>query len=332
LSNEWSELTLGENLKEKLTVIEDLYFCNDMPVPFKDDLKIHPVKVKDYNIFYSLISCFTINKNEDMTGIGISMTHLDYLCHLISEEEKKGQKFLINQFFNLLELIFNIRNGLICPTCFSKDKEIHLFDDINKEIFEISKQFNRQVKEEQESYVAEVKRYLEKIQICPHCGNHKRDLIYIDFAPKHKIVKVGLSTIDSNDYEMLKTVFCYQNILDYDDEYIDPELKEALDETTKLKNKNMGHPSLEKQKACVVISSPYTFDTVNELTLRKFTYLLRTIDSKMQYTAYRQGEMSGLVTFKNELEHWIWSSDKKKDKFSDIKSVDSIKKKFEAVT
>ena len=49
-------------------------------------------------------------------------------------------------------------------------------------------------------------------------------------------------------------IFCYQNMPDYDDEYIDPELKADLEEAARLRNPNNVQPSLEKQECCL---NPY---------------------------------------------------------------------------
>ena len=56
--------------------------------------------------------------------------------------------------------------------------------------------------------------------------------------------------------------------------------------------------------------------------------LLRTIDTKLHYFAYRQAEASGMVKFGKELDHWIYSSDKQ-DKFAHIQKLDDFKSKIE---
>ena len=66
-------------IKDKIDLYQQIYFTHDEPIPFKDDLFIYPVLVKDYYQFYSLIDIFTVEKNEDKSGIGIAMTNLDYL-------------------------------------------------------------------------------------------------------------------------------------------------------------------------------------------------------------------------------------------------------------
>ena len=68
-----------QQLQRLIDSYEQFYFTHDDPVPFKGKLKIYPVLVKDYYKFYSTVSLFTQNKNEDPTGKGIAMTHLDYL-------------------------------------------------------------------------------------------------------------------------------------------------------------------------------------------------------------------------------------------------------------
>ena len=49
-------------------------------------------------------------------------------------------------------------------------------------------------------------------------------------------------------------------MVDYDDEYIDPELKAELEEAARLENSNNASPSLEKQISCIVASTSYRYD------------------------------------------------------------------------
>ena len=73
-------------VKDKIDLYQQIYFTHDEPIPFKGDLFIYPVLVKDYYQFYSLIDIFTVEKNEDKTGIGIAMTNLDYLIHMTKSD------------------------------------------------------------------------------------------------------------------------------------------------------------------------------------------------------------------------------------------------------
>ena len=84
--------------------------------------------------------------------------------------------------------------------------------------------------------------------------------------------------------------------------------------------------------SCVISAcGSYTYETIQEISIRKLVILLRTIDARLHYFAYRQGEMSGMVKFNKELDHWIYSSDKK-SKFDDIMTLDALKNKMKDVT
>ena len=110
-----------------------------------------------------------------------------------------------------------------------------------------------------------------------------------------------------------------------------PKLKAELEEVARLKNPNNVQPSLEKQESCIVSTGVYTYETIKDITIRKMVILLRTIDARLHYFAYRQGELSGMVKFKNEISHWIYGVDNK-NKFDDIMTMDSLRDKLKDVT
>ena len=103
-------------IKDTMEIYEEQFFANDEPVPFVGGLYIYPAIVKDYYNFYNLISCFTMDKNDDPSGEGLSMTDLQYVFHVMKQDNSFVFK---DQFVNLLELVFQIDNGLFCdnPDC-----------------------------------------------------------------------------------------------------------------------------------------------------------------------------------------------------------------------
>ena len=324
------------NFEDKIKFLEQKYFTHDLPIPFKRNLKIYPVLVKDYYNFYSLISCFTLDKNADIKAKGVKMTHLGYIFHLIEQEGEKHH--LINQFFSLLSLVFKEENTLICsnPDC---DEGELTFEQIWEDLEKYEKEEKKKLKDitDEKELLAKLKRlqmeYLQKIEICPICGSRKREKINIMEEKGTKHLYIGHTEITNKDFDELRKIVCYQNIPDFDDDYIDPDLKKDLEEVARLKNPNNVQPTLEKQESCIVSSSPYKFSELQELSIRRFVLLLRTIDTKLHYFAYRQAEASGMVSFKGELDHWIYSNtDHKKNKFKDLLSVDAIKEKFSAAT
>ena len=111
---------------------------------------------------------------------------------------------------------------------------------------------------------------------------------------------------------------------------LDPELEAELQEAARLENPNATSPSLEKQESCLVASTSYKYSELKELSIRKLVLLLRTVDKKLHYFTYRQAEASGMVSFKSELPHWIYGSDKR-DKFERLQTLDSFKEKMAQV-
>ena len=115
-------------VKQNIQQFEQIYFTHDEPVPLKDHLLIYPVLVKDYNLFYSLIDIFTINKNEDPNGI--SMSHLDYFIYLM-QPEHEGSEIFTRKVISMFELIFHIKNGIRC-VCDHDNDTYMSYEDYDK--------------------------------------------------------------------------------------------------------------------------------------------------------------------------------------------------------
>ena len=101
----------------------------------------------------------------------------------------------------------------------------------------------------------------------------------------------------------------HQNIPDYKEEDINPDLKKDLEEKRRLENKGKKTVSIEKQIMAIVISSSLTFEDVLNLTIRKFYIVLEMIDKKLHYEIYKTASMSGMVEFKTEIEHYLSETD-----------------------
>lgn len=306
--------------QQKLEYMEQVFFANDTPLPFKGDLKIYPVKIKDYYKFYSLVSCFTMDKNTDIENMGIKKSHLDYALFM-AEKDKTGFGM---RFVELLKLVFNLENAIICDNkeCDFEEQEIYGF---YAQLFALQEEYKGANIDRRK----EIEDKVDSLCRCPKCGTPLREKIFMSFKEKERSLFIGYEKIGKDEYDFLRRIYCYQNILDYDDSYVDPELKEAIEERKRLESAGAENPSLEKQEAAVITGSSYTFETIKELTLRKFTVLLRIIEAKLQYEAMRTGEMSGMVTFKNPIPHWLYSGNKKKSIMDEVTSLDSFKGKFQ---
>ena len=121
----------SQTIKDKIDLYQQIYFTHDEPIPFKGDLFIYPVLVKDYYNFYSLIDIFTVDKNEDQTGIGIAMTNLDYLIHM-TKSDFPNHEIVVRKIISMFELIFHIKNGLICE-CDENHDTFMTFEELYNE-------------------------------------------------------------------------------------------------------------------------------------------------------------------------------------------------------
>ena len=328
---------ISEQLQKKLDLWEKCYFSLDEAVPFKDNLRVYPVLVKDYYKFYSCFPCLTMDKNtkmvigEDGRPIkvsnpkGIGMSYLGYLIESMQEGEIGAA--LTSQLIGLIELVFHEKNGFFCPNC---GEEI-LFEEIKNELDNIIKEIVESKGTKEQIDIAKIEYFKEKMK-CKKCGSNMREIISIKNEGNIKKLSIKNTDISPKDFDELKALVSRQNILDYDgDKYIDPDLKEELEIKARLQNKNYTSPSLEKQMVCVCAGTGYTLKELKEIPLRKLTLLLKTVDSKANYYAQVQGAYSGMVKFKQDPSHWIFG-DNKKDIASEFTSLESFTGKFNDVT
>lgn len=104
--------------------------------------------VKNYYDFYSTVDILQYKKNEDPTGIGISMSNLDYLIHKSQQDNDEGV-MVTRKIIKLFELIFHVQNGIICEC----DENMDTYKDYNTLIKEISEiRNNPEFQEEMKKY------------------------------------------------------------------------------------------------------------------------------------------------------------------------------------
>lgn len=301
----------------EIEYLKQAYFELDNPIPFLKFF-IKPILIKDYYTFYWAVECLTLEKNKDPNGIALSQ--LGYLLKKIEEDSTFAAKLS-----TIIELVLGIENGSYCSKCgfFRTIEQVGLAYNLLSGISQEGKSADKYANEFTEAYNKE-------IAFCPDCGSLMADVIsWGTDENRRAFIKIKDSIVTKECFEDFKQIVCHQNMPDYNDEYIDPALEEELKEVERLRNKNIAFPSLEKQMCCVIAGSAYTFETLKNLSLRKFVLLLKTIDTKLHYQIYKMNENSGAVTFKAGLDHWIYET--KKSRFDNIVSLDSIKEKLKHV-
>lgn len=314
----------------------------------------HPVLVEDYYNFYASFPCLTMDKNTKVimddkgrpkkvsNPQGIAQSYLAYLIDKMEDPEQGS--LVTQQVISLFELVFHIKRGFYCPKC---GKEITLeealaqmmthveqFQQRAQEIY--SQQFfddeKHEIPKEIMSDITQKAKmdYLNKMVEC-ECGGTMGDIFSIKQGAIKKLLVKGVE-IGAQDFEELKALIPRQNILDYDgDKYIDPDLKEELEIKARLQNKDYTSPTLEKQLICVAVGTGFAIEYLHKITMRKLSLLLKTIDAKNMYYAQVQAAMSGMVKFKEDPKHWIFTDNKKNIK-DELTSLENFEKKFEHVT
>lgn len=143
------------------------------------------------------------------------------------------------------------------------------------------------------------------------CLNLKNPRIQIDEKGKSYIVDGENSDtiITSKDFEDIRRIIMYQNILHYDDSYINPDLKKAIEETNELKNKNLVPPNVERKIAIITSHTGLSKEEQLRMTFRSHSVLFEEVVREVDYSTARSICLLG----GKDMENWIFRD--KKGKF-----------------
>lgn len=165
------------------------------------------------------------------------------------------------------------------------------------------------------------------LQLC--CHIKFEDIRYIkDSKGKIRLILNGIE-YDKTDFNNIKEIICYQNMPDYENKYLDPELEKELNEANELQNQNQGSTTLERQLICVSKEYSYKIQELYDIPIRKFVQMLQIADAQLHYKIYKTGECSGMVSFKTPITHYLYV---KNSKFDSLISYESFKEKMKQVT
>lgn len=143
------------------------------------------------------------------------------------------------------------------------------------------------------------------------CLNLKNPRIQIDKKGKSYIADGENSDtiITSKDFEDIRRIIMYQNILHYDDSYINPDLKKAIEETNELKNKNLIPPNVERKIAIITSHTGLSKEEQLRMTFRSHSVLFEEVVREVDYSTARSICLLG----GKDMENWIFRD--KKGKF-----------------
>lgn len=164
---------------------------------------------------------------------------------------------------------------------------------------------------------------------------------YYDFAigilglvcGKNAEIKYNNSTLEFsvNGFEITNKVFndlrkiiIIQNDIDFDiNEFMNIDTVNALEKARAFEaSKNKEKADIEDYIDSLIIDMKVTEEYVADLTARKFWRYIKRINQHDEYQACRSGQMSGMVTFKEPLKHWMTSIETT-GRYEDLKTDES---------
>ena len=136
--------------------------------------------------------------------------------------------------------------------------------------------------------------------------------------------------INNKDFEDIKKIILYQNFYSYDDTYINPEIRKAIEKQRKIEMKGYSSPTLEKQKIFVMGKTGFNKDSLESMTYRMFSQLYKQKVNEDIYFARNILKSGYSCTIEGHIPHPLF--EKEKDILADILiDTDSFKNKVQQV-
>ena len=154
-----------------------------------------------------------------------------------------------------------------------------------------------------------IDRFVNILKYCLHINSP-----YIGFNENNKpylVDKENDILIGPKDFDNIKRLILYQNLIHYDDEYINPELKAAMSEVDELRNKGIDSPTIERRIAIITAHCGLSKKEQLQMTYRSPSLLFEEVYGEVEFTTLRPVALFGGNS--DKIDNWIYK--KKKDKF-----------------
>ena len=154
-----------------------------------------------------------------------------------------------------------------------------------------------------------IDRFVNILKYCLHINSP-----YIGFNENNKpylVDKENDILIGPKDFDNIKRLILYQNLIHYDDEYINPELKAAMNEVDELRNKGVDSPNIERRIAIITAHCGLSKKEQLQMTYRSHSLLFEEVYRELEFTTLRPVALFGGNG--DKIDNWIYK--KKKDKF-----------------
>jgi hypothetical protein len=116
--------------------------------------------------------------------------------------------------------------------------------------------------------------------------------------------------ICDKDFKDIKNIILHQNFYNYNDIYINPEIRKAIDKQRSLEMKGCTSPTLEKQKIFVMGKVGFSMSTINNMTYREFSQLYKQQVDEDMYFARNILKSGYSFTMKEDINHPLYEKEK----------------------
>ena len=130
--------------------------------------------------------------------------------------------------------------------------------------------------------------------------------------------------ITAKKFDEIRRIILYQNILHYDDAYVNPEFKKMMDEVDAVKSFGKEFPTLERKISIITAHTGLTKEQQKSMTFREHQGVFEEVNGEVDFLATRA---LSLRYGAKDAEHWIYRN--KKEKYDGyITSMGKYKKSF----
>ena len=219
-------------------------------------------------------------------------------------------------YFDLpVEYTINDKSLFIYPITV-KDSEIFLS---SASVLSIDKNASDSVEIIQMSYLAfiynvlfqdeiNISKFINILKYCLHIENPYAG--FDDNLRPYLKINDDIS-IGPKDFDNIRRIIMYQNLIHYDDEYIDPEIKKMMAEVDAVKNAGVEPPSIERRMAIITAHCGISKQEQMNMTYRSHSLLFEEVYGEVEFETTRP-----ILLYAgkgNEIDHQIFK--KKKDKY-----------------
>lgn len=115
--------------------------------------------------------------------------------------------------------------------------------------------------------------------------------------------------ITAKKFDEISRIICYQNILHYDDAYVNPEFRKMMDEVDAVKNFGKEFPTLERKMNIITAHTGITKEQQKKMTFREHQGVFEEVSGEVDFLTTRALSLKYGV---KDAEHWIYRNKKEK--------------------